>query len=66
VTTRDAVLVGWLVVGLGVAAAAVAAGRSGGRLPVYGALARAVTRGPVLRAGVVLGWMWLGWHAFAR
>ena len=65
-TTRDAVLVVWVVIGLAVVAAAVVARRSGGRLPDYGALARAATRRPVLRAGLVLAWMWLGWHAFAR
>jgi len=40
--------------------------RSGGRIPGYGALARVTTAGPVRRTVVVLAWMWLGWHAFAR
>ncbi len=65
-TTHDAVLAVWAAVGLLVVAGALAAALSGGRLPGYGALARAATRGPVRRTVVTLAWMWLGWHAFAR
>jgi hypothetical protein len=31
-----------------------------------GAVVRRVTARSVGRAVLVLGWMWLGWHAFAR
>ena len=30
------------------------------------ALLRAATAPPVARVALVLGWMWLGWHLFAR
>ena len=63
---RDAVVAVWAVIGLAVVAGAVAAPSSRGRVPGYGALARAATRGPVRRTVVVLAWMWLGWHVFAR
>jgi hypothetical protein len=66
VSTRDGVLVVWVAIALLVVAGAVVAGRSGGRLPGYGTLARVATDGPVRRTVCVLGWMWLGWHAFAR
>ncbi len=65
-STRDAVLAVWVVIGVLVVAGAVVCALSRGRLPGYGALARTVTCGPVRRTVVVLAWMWLGWHAFAR
>ena len=65
-STRDAVRAVWATIGGLVATVAVAAALSGGRLPGYGALARTATDGPVRRTVVVLAWMWLGWHAFAR
>ncbi len=44
----------------------VAAATSKGRLPGADALFRVLTGGVVVRALVILAWMWLGWHAFAR
>ena len=64
-STRDAVLAVWVGIALVVVVAA-GVGRSGGRLPGYGTLARVATDGPVRRAVLVVAWMWLGWHAFAR
>ena len=45
-----------------------ATGRSvGHRRPANpGALVRALARHPLLRLAVVLVWMWVGWHFFAR
>ncbi|MGH9083240.1 MAG: DUF6186 family protein [Acidimicrobiales bacterium] len=45
-----------------------AAGRQiGGRRTARpGAVARRVLVNPYARAAVLLGWMWLGWHLFAR
>ena len=63
-STRDAVLAVWSGTAVLVAAGAVAC--SSCRLPGYGALARAATDGPVRRTVLVLAWMWLGWHTFAR
>jgi hypothetical protein len=39
-----------------------APGRFAGIGPVVGRL----TAHPVGRGALVVGWMWLGWHAFAR
>ena len=65
-SARDAVLAVWVAIGILVASGAMVSVRSGGRIPGYGALARVTTAGPVGRTVVVLAWMWLGWHAFAR
>ena len=65
-TTRDAVLSVWVGIAVLVATVAVVSRLSGGRVPGYGALARAAVDGPVRRTVLVLAWMWLGWHAFAR
>lgn len=65
-TTRAWTFVVWGLLGSWVAACAIAAALSGGRLPTLGAVVRRmVARGPV-RCLLVLGWIWLGWHAFAR
>lgn len=32
----------------------------------FGQLVTALAARPPLRAALILGWMWLGWHAFAR
>ena len=66
VSTHHAVLAVWAAVGILAVTTALVAARSGGRVPGYGALARAATDGPVRRTVVLVAWMWLGWHAFAR
>lgn len=65
-TTRHAVLVVWALLGAAVAAGQVVAALSGGRFPGLGPLVARITARPVGRVVMVLGWMWLGWHAFAR
>lgn len=40
--------------------------RSRGRLPRIGELFSRITRTWAGRGILLLGWMWLGWHAFAR
>jgi hypothetical protein len=54
-------LLGGLLVGCQVLAV-----RARGRLPTAGMLVRVGVGGRVGRALLVVGWMWLGWHAFAR
>ena len=58
----------WAVLGTG-GARAVGASRTASGSPlassVRGRLRRLAT-GPVLRVLLVLGWMWVGWHLFAR
>ena len=39
---------------------------SRGRFPKAGALLRVLTAGSIGRFLLLLGWAWLGWHAFAR
>jgi len=63
---RDATLAVWAVLAAALVACQVAAVVSAGRLPGADALARRITAPAWARAAVLLGWMWLGWHAFAR
>jgi len=56
----------WGALGAALVGCAVLARRAKGRVPDVGALVRLLTAGPVRRAAVVLAWMWLGWHLFAR
>lgn len=39
---------------------------AGRRVARSGALVRALCRRPALRLLVIVGWMWVGWHLFAR
>ena len=63
---RHTALVVWAVLGASVVGCEIVAALSGGRFPGLGTLVRRVTVSPVGRGVLVLGWMWLGWHAFAR
>lgn len=65
-TWRDATWAIWSAIALLLVASQVAAIVSRGRLPRAGDLLRLMTASPTRRALVVLGWMWLGWHTFAR
>ncbi len=40
--------------------------RLGGRIPTLAATVGALAARTPIRAALILGWMWLGWHAFAR
>ena len=51
---------------LGLAALALAALSIGGVVARPGPLLRAAVSRPAVRVALVLGWMWLGWHLFAR
>jgi hypothetical protein len=63
---RHATLLVWALLGLAVASGQIAAVVSGGRFPGLGTVATRVTASRGGRSLLVLGWMWLGWHAFAR
>ena len=69
-TWSVAVYTAWsLVVVLGLALWWLSAsGRTavGRRIAPAGSLIRQLTRRPALRVVVVLVWMWVGWHLFAR
>jgi hypothetical protein len=66
VSTRSLVLAGWVVVGLLSLATGIVAYLRRGRLPTLGTLVGAIGRRRVGRVALFAGWLWLGWHAFAR
>jgi hypothetical protein len=63
---RHGTLVVWAVLGALVVGCQIVAVVTSGRFPGVGPLVRRVTVNPGGRGVLVLGWMWLGWHAFAR
>ncbi len=65
-STRDVTLVIWAVIG---AAIIVCVGLSLLRpryLPTFVTTTDALVSSPWRRAVLTVGWMWLGWHLFAR
>jgi hypothetical protein len=65
-TTRDWTLVVWAALAVAFAALVVISHLSEGRLPTLSSTIRRLTARPVGRGLLLVGWMWLGWHAFAR
>lgn len=63
---RGASLVVWAVLGATLVVGQIVTVLSKGRLPGLGAVLRRVTASRGGRGLFVLGWMWLGWHAFVR
>jgi hypothetical protein len=63
---RDATFVVWAVLAVLAVGCEWWARRSSGTVPTAGDVAAVVMRSRVGRTVVLLGWMWLGWHAFAR
>jgi hypothetical protein len=66
VIDRHATLIVWAVLGGAVVVCQLVAMMSKGRLPGLGAVVGRATTHRVGRYVLVLAWMWLGWHAFAR
>ncbi|MGH9079432.1 MAG: DUF6186 family protein [Acidimicrobiales bacterium] len=64
--SRPWALLVWGLLGIGLLAGQIAAVLSKGRIPTLGALVRRSTENPIGQWLLVLAWMWLGWHAFAR
>jgi hypothetical protein len=64
--TRTVVLALWGLVALGVVACAVLPVLTKGRFATFLAYARWLTRTRPAFALIFLGWLWLGWHLFAR
>lgn len=64
--TRTVVLVVWAVLAGAVAACVILGIGSRRRVPTFGALVDRGTNRLVWRVLLILGWMWLGWHFFAR
>ena len=69
-TWADGVYVAWSASVVGALALwwLTATGRflAGRRVARAGALVRGLTRRPPLRLVLIVGWMWVGWHLFAR
>ncbi len=65
-SARTASIAVWiaLVTALGLLQAAAVASR--GRIPTLDALVRRVAANAWSRTVLLLGWMWVGWHLFAR
>jgi hypothetical protein len=63
---RHVTLVVWAVLGAAVLAGQVIAVVSRGRFPGLGTVVQRLTASRTGQILLVLGWMWLGWHAFAR
>jgi hypothetical protein len=65
-TTRDLTLLVWAIIGLAVAACVVVSTIRPRLLPTFGRTTDALVSSPWSRGVLTVGWMWLGWHLFAR
>ncbi len=65
-TSRQLTFLIWALLAGAVVAWQAAAVASKGRLAGFGALVRSAAASRLGLALLVLGWMWLGWHNFAR
>ncbi len=65
-STRLATLVIWGVLALGIVALWAAARLGRGRVARPSKAWGLLLRHPVGRVLLLVGWMWLGWHLFAR
>jgi hypothetical protein len=63
---RSTTLLVWAVLGATVLLGQVVARLSDGGFPGLGTVVKRVTASRLGRGVLVLAWMWLGWHAFAR
>jgi uncharacterized protein DUF6186 len=63
---RHGTFVVWAVLGAAVFVGQVIAVVSRGSFPGLGTVVQRATDSRTGRFLLVLGWMWLGWHAFAR
>jgi hypothetical protein len=66
VIDRQTTLIVWALLAATVILGQMAAVLSGGRFPGLGSVVGRVSGRPGGRIVLVLAWMWLGWHAFAR
>ena len=56
----------WALLGAAAVALALRARAPGTVTASPSAVLRRLAHGPVLRVVLVLAWMWIGWHLFAR
>ena len=65
-TDRQWTLFGWVALGVGVLILLGVSLLSTGRIRGPGALVKRIEATTTGRVLLLLGWMWLGWHLFAR
>jgi hypothetical protein len=65
-TSRQLTFLVWALLGALTVAMLVASSLSDERFPTLGSTVRRVTASRIGQGLLILGWMWLGWHAFAR
>jgi hypothetical protein len=65
-SSRELTELVWEFLGATVAALLIGSALSNGRLPTLAAFTGRLVARRSGRALLVIGWMWLGWHAFAR
>jgi hypothetical protein len=65
-TSRQWTFVVWGLLGTGALACVIIAALTHGRFPALGAVVGRIAASRAGRGVLVLAWMWLGWHAFAR
>jgi hypothetical protein len=64
--SHSVTVAGWIVIGLGFAAAWTGAIVSRGRFPTAGTVVRTATHHVAVRAVLLAGWAWVGWHFFVH
>jgi hypothetical protein len=65
-TTRAITIIGFAAVIIALLALELIGRRPGTRVPTLGEWLGYLMRARAGRAAVLLGWLWLGWHYFAR
>jgi hypothetical protein len=65
-TIRQWTMLAWGLLGLSVFVCLIVATLSKGRLSTLGTLVSRITATRLGQGLLMLAWMWLGWHAFAR
>jgi hypothetical protein len=65
-TSRDWSFLVWACLGAALFICIALSQLSPERLPTLGSIVSRIQSHKVGRALLALGWMWLGWHAFAR
>jgi len=66
VSWRSATLLVWALLAVAAVVLWLLAVGGWGRIARLGVALRPLVAGRIARSAVVLGWMWLGWHFFAR
>ena len=63
---RTVTVIGFIIIIAALVVLEILARRKIGRIPTLGEWLGFVMRRPLGRALILAGWLWLGWHYFAR